>query len=124
MTSLSWIRPIFEPKLYTGKARVEVQKSEKDPDSKKIKSVWEVLFEDLECRLSHITNTNSNSLPLPEAEQTIKLFTFPRSEIDIPEGSKITITQDGVTEIYGHSGVSNNFETHQEIVLTKWNKGI
>ena len=47
--------------------------------------------------------------------QTIKLFTAP--DIIINPGSKITVTQNGVTKDYTYSGVPAVYVTHQEIVL-------
>lgn len=119
MIDISFIRPVFE-QLYTGLATVEVYETAKDPNTKITRSTKRVLYEDLPCRLSHDSQAPSSSQTLPSASQTIKLFTYPVSEVSIPSGSKITVTQEGLTETYGHSGAVNNFSTHQEIELTLW----
>lgn len=120
MIELSFIRPAFE-QLYTGRATVEVYETYKDPVTKKTVQSVNQVHEDLPCRLSHESKSVSDSVSLPQADQTIMLFTYPSSEVLIPSGSKITVTQDGVTEVYAHSGIVNNFETHQQIELTLWN---
>jgi hypothetical protein len=47
--------------------------------------------------------------------QTTKLFISP--DIKIKPGSKITVTQSGVTNDYTYSGVPAVYQTHQEIML-------
>lgn len=47
--------------------------------------------------------------------QVIKLFLAP--EIKVNGGSKLTITQNGVTEAYSASGKPAIYPTHQEIIL-------
>lgn len=49
------------------------------------------------------------------APQTVKLFISP--DITIKPGSKITITQNGITTDYTYSGVPAVYATHQEIML-------
>lgn len=56
------------------------------------------------CRLSFSSSpvaTDSGTVTL--ANQSVKLFISP--EISIPEGSKITVSQDGVTRTYKRSGM-------------------
>lgn len=47
--------------------------------------------------------------------QGTKLFTVP--EIQIKPGSKIIVTQNGVTTVYSSSGVPAVYPTHQEVIL-------
>ncbi len=47
--------------------------------------------------------------------QTVKLFLAP--DVMISPGSKLTITQNGVTGDYTRSGVAAVYPTHQEIIL-------
>lgn len=47
--------------------------------------------------------------------QTVKLFLAP--DVMISPGSKLTITQNGVTGDYTRSGVAAVYPTHQEIML-------
>ena len=51
-------------------------------------------------------------------QQTVKLFIAP--EIDIKPGSRITVTQNGVTKDYCRSGEPAIYATHQEITLEIW----
>lgn len=108
--------------LYDGLCTVEVKTSHKDPKTKKNRMVTNKLYENIPCRLSHDSNQPGDTRVLPNADQTIKLFIAPKEEVDIPANSKITVTQDGVTEAYTCSSVPNNFPTHQEIELVKWEK--
>lgn len=71
------------------------------------------------CRLSFST--------IPAAEptesgttlqQTVKLFIAP--EINIKPGSKIVVTQNGVTADYCQSGEPAVYTSHQEITLELW----
>lgn len=50
--------------------------------------------------------------------QSTKLFIRP--DLQIPPGSKITVTQKGVTGVYRQSGISAVYSTHQEIPLDLW----
>ena len=47
--------------------------------------------------------------------QTVKLFLAP--DVMISPGSKLTVTQNGVTGDYTRSGVAAVYPTHQEIML-------
>ena len=47
--------------------------------------------------------------------QTVKLFLAP--DVMISPGSKLTVTQNGVTGEYTRSGVAAVYPTHQEIML-------
>lgn len=69
-------------------------------------------------RLSKETIRPTDTNGLTEVVQTLKLFTHP--EIDIPAGSKITITQDDITTEYQHSGKPAKYTSHQEIPVELW----
>lgn len=78
----------------------------------------EVIIQDnLPCRLSFSSSPNTNPQENNAAEiaQTIKIFLSP--EIIVNPGSKLTITQNGVTTEYKNSGVPAIYATHQEIIL-------
>ena len=70
---------------------------------------------DQPCRLSFSTNPPTSNGDVPEINQTVKLFFAP--EITIKEGSKITVTQNGVTTEYKQSGTPAVYSTHKEILL-------
>ena len=76
-----------------------------------------VVLEDEPCRLSY---SNVSAVDQTEAAaktaQVTKLFLSPDTQIK--SGSKITVTQAGITRAYECSGVPAVYPTHQEIVLT------
>lgn len=47
--------------------------------------------------------------------QAVKLFIAP--EIAVPEGSRIDVTQNGITTSYRQSGTPAVYSSHQEITL-------
>lgn len=68
------------------------------------------------CRVSY--STISATAPVSEAsdvQQVIKLFIS--KDVDIPEGAKLVITQEGRTETYRRAGKAAVYIVHQEIVL-------
>lgn len=68
------------------------------------------------CRLSFETlKTAQQTESAAAVTQVIKLFLSP--EIRVKPGSKVTVTQDGVTVDYKCSGVPAVYPTHQEIIL-------
>lgn len=71
---------------------------------------------DQPCKLSFKSITsNSQSETAAYMTQTTKLFIAP--EIKIIPGSKITVTQNGMTKEYKNSGEPAMYSTHQEIIL-------
>ena len=68
------------------------------------------------CRLSYSSSGTANQTDtVSNIEHTIKLLIAP--EIKIAPGSKLRITQNGVTTDYISSGVPALYETHQEVSL-------
>lgn len=78
-----------------------------------------VVLEDQPCKLSfsNITTASSNGSAV-STTQTVKLFLSP--DVTIKPGSKIIVTQSGVTTEYTYSGVPGVYVTHQEIMLDLW----
>lgn len=70
---------------------------------------------DQPCRLSFSSSPSVGSGDVPEIKQTVELFFAP--EITVKEGSKITVTQNGVTTEYKQSGTPAVYDTHKEILL-------
>lgn len=70
---------------------------------------------DQPCRLSFSAIPSASNGDVAEINQTVKLFFAP--EITIKEGSKITVTQNGVTTAYKQSGTPAVYSTHKEILL-------
>lgn len=75
-----------------------------------------IILENQPCKLSFSSITNSSKTETAAmVVQTAKVLIAP--EIQIKPGSKLTITQNGVTTEYKNSGEPALFNTHQEIVL-------
>lgn len=75
-----------------------------------------VIIENQPCKLSFSKITNvSPGEAASMVVQTAKVFIAP--EIIIKPGSKLTITQNGVTTEYKNSGEPAMYNTHQEIML-------
>ena len=74
------------------------------------------LFEDQPCKLSFkALDTTTTTGNVAVMTQGVKLFLSP--DVSIKPGSKITVTQNGVTTEYSSSGVPAKYPTHQEIML-------
>ena len=101
--------------LYVGKCTItEHQKVKKENKSTGFQDV--IVLEDEPCKLSFssINTTNEGSVGASLA-QVVKVFLAP--EVQVKPGSKLTITQHGVTNEYKSSGQPAFYSTHQEIVL-------
>lgn len=80
-----------------------------------------VVLEEQPCKLSisSIAAASSSGTTV-STTQTVKLFLSP--DIVIKPGSKIIVTQSGVTTEYTCSGVPGIYATHQEIMLDLWER--
>lgn len=68
------------------------------------------------CRISF--DTVNATQPENNAANIVQSITlYIDREVVIPEGSKITVTQNGVTAVYEKSGKPAVYSTHQEIPL-------
>lgn len=74
-----------------------------------------VVLVDQPCRLSFSSIKSAADGNIAEINQTVKLFFSP--DVKVKEGSKITVTQNGVTTDYKQSGTPAHYPTHQEILL-------
>ena len=81
------------------------------------------------CRLSYTTRLSYSGLKTSSSNPTqllnspvqqIKLFLSP--EIRVKPGSKIIVTQNGITQGYKNSGEVAMYKYHQEIVLERLEK--
>lgn len=102
--------------LYEGVCTVtEHQKIRNENGSTGFKEVS--VLENIPCRLSFKTigTTNGADNMASAVEQVTTLFVSP--DIQIKPGSKVTVTQNGVTTEYAHSGKSAVYAAHQEIIL-------
>lgn len=101
---------------YEGVATVVEYKKVMNEETKLIELGEVVVLEEQPCKLSfsklEATKQNNSSASVT---QVTKLFISPN--ITINPGSKITVTQTGITTDYTCSGVPAVYPTHQEIVL-------
>lgn len=75
-----------------------------------------LVLENQPCRVSFgsLSAASENS-DAAAVKQSVKLFISP--DVSVKSGSKITVTQNGVTTEYAASGVPAVYPTHQEIML-------
>ncbi len=101
---------------YEGVATVIEHKKVKDENTHITGYKDVIVLEGQPCKLSFSKLAAvSQSDSAASAPQTVKLFISP--DIAIKPGSKITVTQNGVTTDYTYSGVPAVYATHQEIIL-------
>jgi hypothetical protein len=102
--------------LYEGKCTIYIQEKTKDPDTKETVFAETAVITDAPCRLSFASFPATDVIDhAPALGQATKLFISPGAII--PPGSKIAVTQNGVTTAYSQSGESARYVTHQEISL-------
>ena len=101
--------------LYGGKCSItEYQKIKKENGSTGFQET--TVIENQPCRISFKTVTSAKEGAMNQSiTQVIKLFLAP--EIMVKTGSKITVTQNGITTEYKSSGKPAMYATHQEIIL-------
>ena len=101
---------------YEGVLTITEHQKVKD-ESTKITGYQDVIvLDDQPCRLSfEKIQTAIQSESAAAVAQTTKLFVSP--DIEIKPGSKITVTQAGVTTDYQCSGIPAVYQTHQEFIL-------
>lgn len=109
-------RLTFEKYHYDGTATISEWGKVKDRESGLTRHGEVILLENQPCHLSKGSDSPAEqSVSASRISQTVKLFIAP--DIQIKPGSKIEVTQAGVTAAYMHSGKSTVYETHQEIEL-------
>ena len=107
-------RAVIE-ETYVGICTVRVQKKIQK-ENKSTGFVEEVALENQPCRIIYKSvRAAGESEPAAEVGQNIKLLIAP--EVTIPAGSRITVTQNGMTRDYSRTGISAVYVTHQEITL-------
>lgn len=105
--------------LWKGKATITVLDGALNPANGRTEPVERVTASEQPCRISFATVKSTE--PDEEAArvlQTVTLYIDP--SVEIPEGSKITVTQNGVTGDYGRSGKAAVYTCHQEVPLELW----
>lgn len=103
--------------LWRGKCTVTVRNNDTTDENTGRVVVGEVdTYTDEPCRISFDTvNATQPENNAANIVQSITLF-IDRAVV-IPEGSKITVTQNGATAVYEKSGKPTVYSTHQEIPL-------
>lgn len=105
--------------LWDGRATITVREGVLDERTGRTEPVERVTASELPCRISFATVKSTE--PDEEAArvaQTVTLYIDP--DLVIPEGSKITITQNDVTGDYERSGKAAVYTHHQEVPLELW----
>lgn len=103
--------------LWRGKCTVTVRNNDTTDENTGRVVVGEVdTYTDEPCRISF--DTVNATQPENNAANIVQSITlFIDREVVIPEGSKITVTQNGVMAVYEKSGKPAVYSTHQEIPL-------
>lgn len=105
--------------LWDGRATITVREGVLDERTGRTEPVERVTASELPCRISFATVKSTE--PDEEAArvaQTVTLYIDP--SVVIPEGSKITVTQNQVTTDYERSGKAAVYTDHQEVPLELW----
>ena len=103
--------------LWRGKCTVTVRNNDTTDENTGRVVVGEVdTYTDEPCRISFDT-VNATQLENNAANIVQSITLFIDRAVVIPEGSKITVTQNGVTAVYEKSGKPAVYSTHQEIPL-------
>lgn len=103
--------------LWQGKCTVTVRNNDTTDENTGRVVVGEVdTYTNEPCRISF--DTVNATQPENNAANIVQSITlYIDREVVIPEGSKITVTQNGVTAVYEKSGKPAVYSTHQEIPL-------
>jgi len=105
--------------LWDSVATITVLDGVLNPANGRTEPVERVLVDGAACRISHKTVTATE--PSEEAAKTVQTVTlYIDPSVDIPEGSKITVTQNKVTRDYERSGTPAVYTVHQEVPLELW----
>ena len=102
--------------LWQGRATVTVQEGKYNPSNGRTESQEKVLFKEIPCRISQNTVVSTEPFErAARAAQGVTLYLDPA--VEIPEGSRITVVQNGVTREYERSGKPAVYSCHQEVPL-------
>ena len=105
--------------LYDGRLTITEYRSEIDERTKQTRQTETVTYSNIPCRLSHETVrsavTDGQTAPVT---QVIRLFVGPG--VTVKPGSRLTVTQNGISQDYRYSGQPAHYSTHQEIILEMW----
>ena len=114
LKTIARFRNVLE-KMYDGVCVVTEYVAQRDPVTKKTVFVETPVLTSQPCRLSFSSSPVTGDDNVASVVQETKLFISP--DVTIKKGSKITVTQNGVTTDYTHSSEPKIYATHQEITL-------
>lgn len=102
--------------LWKGTCSIIIREERQNPTTKRTEFDEVPIYTDQPCKLSFATiRQTMESNNAAEVVQITKLFIS--NEVDIPAGSKITVTQNGKSADYERSGEPAIYTNHQEITL-------
>lgn len=105
--------------LWEGRATITVRDGATNKKTGRTDPVERVTASNLPCRISFsAVKSTEPGIEAARVAQTVTLYIDPG--VDIPPGSKITVTQHGVTADYGRSGKAAVYSCHQEAPLELW----
>ncbi|MCM1231172.1 MAG: hypothetical protein NC245_00750 [Muribaculum sp.] len=108
-------------RTYNGIMTVTEYKRVTDPKTALTSYKEVVVLENQPCHLSFESIAAAvQTGAVATISQAVKLFLSP--DVPIKVGSKITVTQSGITTEYSSSGVPAVYPTHQEIILKLFDK--
>lgn len=109
-------RKAHESTYYEGLCTITEYQPVIDETTKITGQSEKIVVENQPCKLSFEKITAAQQTETAAAvTQSVKLFVAP--EIEIKPGSKITVTQYGITTAYAVSGKPAVYPTHQEVML-------
>lgn len=105
---------------YVGKCDIYEYVKYTDPETEETITELdpEPVYKDVPCKLSKKTITAASQTEIANTIQYSPVL-FINPDITIKPGSKIVVTQNGVTREYEQSGEPFSYATHQEIVLKR-----
>lgn len=110
-------RKAIEKTYYTGLCSVVERRDVRDEQTKITHKSEVTVIESQPCKLSfEKLDATAQTETAASLTQGTKLFLPPN--VEIKAGSKIIVEQDGVKNAYSASGVPAVYPTHQEIILT------
>lgn len=113
-------RPIIE-RMYRGTLTVHEWTLATDPVTHITSEVESITVIDQPCLLSNTSTAPATSAEgVPSVTKSTKIFVAP--DIEIKEGSKLVVTQDGITNTYERSGIPSVYPTHQEVSVNVMEK--
>lgn len=113
-------RPHIE-RMYRGTLTIYEWTLVTDPLTHISSEVETITVENQPCMLSNTSTAPTTSTDgIPSVTKITKIFVAP--DISIKEGSKLVVTQDGVTNTYERSGIPSVYPTHQEVTVNLMEK--